>query len=202
MHAQKVPSAWEEFEERLTSHETVCPPEFRDAADAIRYLRDVLGDGYLEQARKMHKHPFVGLMPISWEGLRSEFFEWIAHLRRVRRCQNVDRVIGDLRASNKCTHAYNMIEIAGRLQESGFLVCFEPALGSDFPLRPDARIEVQATSESFFLELSCQSLSEKQLTAFEAMSACQEPVRKHFEMLKCSFRLHTIPALEHLAEII
>jgi len=196
-------SAWEELAVRLACPETVCPPEFRDVSDAVSYLRSVLGEDYLEGARKIRKHPFVGLLSISWPGLRSDFLNWVAHVRGVRQCQNVDRVIGDLRVANKCIHAYGMIEIGGRLRRSGLNVFFEPESGrNEFPFRPDARIDFPTTGESFFLELSCQWLAERQLGAFEAMGACHEPVRMHLETLKCSFRLRTIPAPDHMEEIV
>jgi hypothetical protein len=98
----------------LAGPEIECPPEFKDSHDAVTYLRGVLGEDYLDEARKISKHPFLSMMAISWPGLRSQFLDWIAHLRRVGECSNVDKVLKDLRIPNKCRHAYTMIEIGGR----------------------------------------------------------------------------------------
>jgi putative hemolysin len=88
------------------------------------------------------------------------------------------------------------------MRRSGFDLTFESELVTDFRLRPDALICLRDTDESFFLEFSSQSLARSQLTGFEAMAACSKPVEKYFETLKCVFRLHTIPAPEHLQEIV
>jgi hypothetical protein len=59
---------------------------------------------------------------------------------------------------------------------------FEPETETrDFRFRPDAHIQPTSPAESFFLELSCQALTHRQLNAFEAMAACEAPVKEHFE---------------------
>jgi hypothetical protein len=115
----------------------------------------------------------------------------------------VNRVLHDLRVPNKCHHAYALIEIGGRLQRRGFSVSFEPKLSDgNFPFRPDALVDFLSTSERLFLELSCQGLASRQLSAFEAMDACHQPIRRHFEKLKCSFSLRAIPAPNHMEDIV
>ena len=194
--------SWDEFARAMKTADTECPADFGDIEEAISYVRTVLGDDYLDEVRQLRKHPFRDLMFLSWPGLRSEFLDWIAHLRRVRECPNVDSILRDLRVANKCVHAYGVIKLAGRMRRSGFDLTFESEPAVDFQLRPDARICIPDTDESFFLEFSCQSLAQNQMTGFEAMAACSKPVDKYFETLKCVFRLRTIPAPKHLQEIV
>lgn len=194
--------SWDEFARAIKTADTECPADFGDVEEAISYVRTVLGDDYLDEVRQLRKHPFRDLVFLSWPGLRSEFLDWIAHLRRVRECPNVDRILQDLRVANKCVHAYGVIKLAGRMRQRGFDLTFESEPDAHFQLRPDARICVPDTDESFFLEFSCQSLAQNQMTGFEAMAACSKPVDKHFETLKCVFRLRTIPAPKHLQEIV
>jgi hypothetical protein len=108
-----------------------------------------------------------------------------------------------LQLPTKCAHAYWTIKVAGRMRRQSLDLAFEPecAIG-DFQHRPDVRADVPSTGERFFVEFSCQSLANNQLSAFEAMATCQEPINRHFERLKCSFRLRTIPAPNHMQEIV
>ncbi len=195
-------SGWDEFAAAMKNSDTECPTEFGDIEEAVTYLRTTLGEDYLDEVRQISKHPFRSLMFISWPGLRSDFLDWIAHLRRVRESPNVEKIFRDLRVPNKCVHAYGVLKFAGRMCRTGFDMTFEPESGPDFQPRPDARIRLAATDETFFLEFSGQSLARNQLSAFEAMAACSKPVDKYFETLKCVFRLRTIPAPEHMEEIV
>ena len=77
-------SGWDEFAAAMKNSDTECPTEFGDIEEAVTYLRTTLGEDYLDEVRQISKHPFRSLMFISWPGLRSDFLDWIAHLRRVR----------------------------------------------------------------------------------------------------------------------
>jgi len=195
-------SGWDEFAAAMKAPDTECPGEFGDIEEAIAYLRSVLGDDYLDEVCQIRKHPFRGLMFLSWPGLRSDFLDWIAHVRRVQECPNSGKIFGDLRVASKCVHAYGVLRFAGKMRRKGFGISFEPELGPDFHLRPDARIHVASTDEIFFLEFSGQWLAGRQLSGFEAMAACSQPVNRYFETLKHVFRLRTIPAPEHMEDIV
>jgi hypothetical protein len=198
----QLASGWDELAAAMKAPDTECPGEFGNIEEAIAYLRSVLGDDYLDQVCQIRKHPFRGLMFLSWPGLRSDFLDWIGHLRRVRGCPNVDRIFRDLRVASKCVHAYGVLRLAGKICRNGFDIAFEPESAADFRLRPDIRIYFAPTHEIFFLEFSGQSLAGNQLSGFEAMTACSQPVNRYFETLKHVFRLRTIPAPEHMEEIV
>jgi hypothetical protein len=198
----QLANSWDEFVAAMKAPDTECPGEFANIEAAITYLRSVLGDDYLDEVSQIRKHPFRQLMYLSWPGLRSDFLEWIAHLRRVRERPNVDRILRDLRIANKCVHAYGVLRLAGRVCGDGFDIAFEPELGSDFRRRPDLRIRCVPTHEILFLEFSGQSLAGDQWSGFEAMAACSQPVNRYFETLKHVFRLRTVPAPEHMEEIV
>jgi hypothetical protein len=196
-------SDWEQFSAALIQGGGRCPPEFINIREALSYLRRLLGEDYIEQANNIYAHPFLGLAAISWAGLRHEFLNWIGQVHSLEGCPNVEMVLHDLRVASRSVHAYALLEIGGRLRQQGFEVSFEPETEvPDFRFRPDARIGLPFTGESFFVELSCQSLAHRQMNAFDAMAACQRPVQEHFEKLKCSFRLQRIPAPEHLDELV
>jgi hypothetical protein len=198
----QLASSWGEFATAMKAPDTECPGEFANTEEAITYLRSVLGDDYLDDVRQIRKHPFRQLMFVSWPGLRSEFLDWIAHVRRVKECVNTEKLLCDLRIPSKSVHAYGVLRLAGRLRRRGFGVAFEPDLGTDSRLRPDARIDFASTDEDFFLEFSGQWLAERQLNGFEAMAACSQPVNKYFETLKHAFRLRKIPAPQHMEDIV
>jgi hypothetical protein len=198
----QLASSWGEFAVAMNAPDTECPADFANIDEAISYLGSVLGEGYLDEVCQIRKHPFRQLKFLSWPGLRSDFLDWIAHVRRVQECVNVDKLFCDLRIANKCVHAYGVLRLAGKIRRKDFDIAFEPELDGDFPMRPDARIQFAPTSESFFLEFSGQWLAGRQLSGFEAMAACSQPVNRYFETLKHVFRLRTTPAPEHLEEIV
>ena len=167
-------TTWDEFSTTLESSETVCPEEFANIREAVKYLLTLLGEDYVKEAQMITRHPFLGLMTLSWPSLRSEFLEWVAHVRSVAHCPNLEKILRDLRIPNKCGHAYAMVEIAGRMKRWGFNISFEPqGCEREAGLRSDACVELRRTNETFFLELSCQGLADRQLSAFDAMNACQ-----------------------------
>jgi len=193
---------WDYFSAAITQSEGQCPAEFADVPAALQFLRGVLGEDYVEQANRVYAHPFLGLAVFSWPGLRQQFLNWIGHVHSLRDCTNVRQVLDDLRLPTKAAHAYALLEASGQLLQQGFRISFEPKTNTDdFPFRPDALVELPATGEKLYLEVSCQSLTQRQVSAFDAMAACEHPVKEHFEVLKCSFRLRRIPAPEHLDEL-
>jgi hypothetical protein len=195
-------SGWTELAAAMKEPLTECPGEFGNIEEAIAYLRSVLGDVYLDEVCQIRKHPFRQLMFLSWPGLRSDFLDWIGHVRRVHGCENAGKLFRDLRLPSKCVHAYGMLRLAGKLRRRTFGIAFEPELGTDFRLRPDACIHFASTDEICFLEFSGQWLAGRQLSGFEAMAACSQPVNRYFETLKHVFRLRTIPAPEHMKDIV
>jgi hypothetical protein len=162
----------------------------------------VLDDDYLDEVCQIRKHPFRQLMFLSWPGLRSDFLDWIAHVRRVHGCVNAGKLFRDLRLPNKCVHAYGVLRLVGKLRRRAFGIASEPELGTDSRRRSDARIHYAHTDENFFPEFSAQWLAGRQLSGFEAMAACSQPVNRYFENLKHVFRLRTIPAPEHMEDIV
>lgn len=193
---------WDSFSAAITQSGGQSPAEFADIQAALLFLRGILGEDYVEQANRIYAHPFLGLAVFSWPGLRQEFLNWIGHVRLLQDCTNVREVLDDLRLPTKAAHAYALLEASGQLLRQGFRISFEPKTNTDdFPFRPDALVELPPTGEKLYLEVSCQSLTQRQVSAFDAMAACERPVKEHFEVLKCSFRLQRIPAPEHLDEL-
>jgi hypothetical protein len=194
---------WDDFCGALIGGGGRSPAGFTDLAAALAYLRGLLGEDYCEKANEICAHPFLGLAVVSWPGVRQEFFDWIGYVRSLEEALNVRRVLHDLRLASRAIHAYTLLGIAGRLRQQGLAVSFEPETETrDFRFRPDVQIQTASPAESFFLELSCQAQTHRQLNAFEAMAACEAPVKEHFEKLRCSFRLDRIPAPEHMEELV
>ena len=193
---------WDYFSAAITQSEGQCPAEFADVPAALQFLRGVLGEDYVEQANRVYAHPFLGLAVFSWPGLRQQFLNWIGHVHSLQGCANIRQVLDDLRVPTKAAHAYALLEASGQLLRQGFRISFEPKTNThDFPFRPDALVELPATGESLYLEVSCQGRTHRQVSAFDAMAACERPVKEHFEVLKCSLHLQRIPAPEHLDEL-
>lgn len=193
---------WDYFSAAITQSGGRCPAEFADIPAALRFLRGLLGEDYVEEANRIHAHPFLGLAVFSWPGARQQFLDWIGYVRSLQDCTNVKRVLDDLRVPTKSIHAYTLLDISGQLVQQGFRVSFEPGTNThEFRFRPDALVELPATGESLYLEVSRQSRTHLQMSAFDAMAACERPVKEHFEALKCLFRLQRIPAPEHLNDL-
>lgn len=194
---------WDYFSAAITQSGGRCPAEFANIPAALRFLRGLLGEDYVEEANRIHAHPFLGLAVFSCPGARQQFLNWIDHVRSLQDCTNVRSVLDDLRRPTKSIHAYTLLEISGQLVQRGFRISFEPGTNThEFRFRPDALVELPATGESLYLEVSRQSRTHLQMRAFDAMAACERPVKEHFEALKCSFRLKRIPAPEHLNDLI
>ena len=140
-------------------------------------------EDYVDRANRIYAHPFLGLAVFSWPGLRQEFLNWIGHVRLLQDCRNVSQVLDDLRLPAKAAHAYALLEASGQLLRQGFRISFEPKTNTDdFSFHPDALVELPPTGEKLYLEVSCQSLTQRQVSAFDAMAACERPVKEHFEL--------------------
>jgi len=138
----------------------------------LEYLRKVLGNEFPLRAARVQppsRNPILASLLFPLTGAVAGLKDWSIGLRALSGTSGLDKVLADLESVHptKPSHAFYLIEIAGKLRRQGFTVLLEPTTPNPLTLkRPDAALENSDTKETFYLEVSILGLSAMQSEGF------------------------------------
>src|SRR6266403_829802 len=138
----------------------------------LEYLRSVLGEEFPFRAARVQppsSNPILVSLLFPLTGAVGGLKDWSIGLRALSGTSGLNEVLADLDRAHptKPSHAFYLIEVAGKLRRQGFTVSFEPSPPDPLTLkRPDALLKCPGTSEKFYFEASVQGLSAIQSEGF------------------------------------
>jgi len=142
----------------------------------LEYLRKVLGEEFPLRAARVQppsSNPILASLLLPLTGAVAGIKDWSIGLRALSGTSGLNEVLADLERVHptKPSHAFYLIEVAGKLHRQGFTVSFEPTAPDPLTLkRPDAVLANWDSSERFYLEVSVQGLSAMQSEGFYLLS--------------------------------
>jgi hypothetical protein len=161
-------------------------------------LRNLLGEAFPRRAARIQppsKNPILASLLVPFNGAVAGLETWSQSLTTLSGVAGLDSVLADLqshRDSTEPSHAFYLIEAAAKLFHAGLKVSFEPSLPSGFASKPDLMLEHDATREKFYLELTVQSLSSKQVEGLRLL-AISIP-KAAFPDVLCAAVWHDMPS--------
>lgn len=138
----------------------------------LEYLREVLGEEFPIRAARVQppsSNLILASLLFPLTGAVTGLKDWSIGLRALSGTSGLNDVLRDLGRVHptKPSHAFYLIEVAGKLRRQGFTVSFEPPPADPFTLkRPDAILENGGTGERLYFEVSVQGLSAMQSEGF------------------------------------
>lgn len=162
--------SWDKYIQRWNLSD-LGDAERRRTEDSLRYLRGILGEGYLRRADGQG-NPMLFWYFTDWsDGARLSMIRFSdalkalevaaryrAILRRIRKPKNLDELL----------EGRSVIEVAYKFYRAGFTIEFEPPVtvkdhrGIDGPRNPDMRITDPETGEEIIVEVSRMNSSAHQ----------------------------------------
>lgn len=168
-------------------------------------LRNILGEGFPRRAARIHppsKNPILASLLVPFNGAVAGLESWSQSLTALSGTPGLDSVLNDLqshRESTEPSHAFYLIETAAKLLHAGLNVSFQPSLPSGFGSKPDLMVEYGATQEKFYLELTVQSLSSKQIEGLRLLGISIP--KAAFPDVLCAAIWHDVPSDAQLQSI-
>ena len=201
------PFDWNDQASRVKHIEGLTDYEKTHAKDALIFLGQKLGDGFLrpsaDQDNRGYGHPLMSYLINYVPWTRRFLIQLAEDIRTVEGAGGLKKLLSDLKDGELYAHNYLVLHCAAKLTREGFDACFEPTRpkGND-EKQPDIRVTNTSTGEVVFLEIAvtCSSLQERK--AEEDFSALTWKLMQANAGLRWCGRLRKSLAQPHLEEVL
>jgi hypothetical protein len=212
---------WDKVIAHCDSLEDLSQDERNKAKDAIQFLKEELGNNFLQKASK-EKHPMFSTSnskDIWFTGTKYSYIgtirniapwtrKWITWLatamKELKYQNNYSSLLERIKDKNRFIEAVSVLEIAYKLSKSGFSISVDPIVTVNGQNKqPDLKITDKYTGEQLFVEVSIQSVDIRQKEQLETLHTFTESLRRSFGSLVYAGAIYRQGlAKSHLHEII
>jgi len=188
---------WDKLVQQCETIKGLTKVEKAKAKDAFEFLKDELGEEFLEVAFT-ERHPIIfeiiNLVALSRRRI-TDFAESLSYLKNAGNYVSLIRRIKDPRRFHE---AVSVLEVAYKFFQVGYKITFDPEVASK---QPDLSIIDITNNETSFIEVALQGESRNRREASNILRQIQKTILSINDILFC-VKIHKIFADQHLREII
>lgn len=189
---------WAKMINSCSSIEGLAEKEIKEAQDAFRTLKDVLGEHFLGMVfSKDHPIFFNLINMVVWT---RRWIIWVASALKNSLIYDKERIlIKSFKSLDRYYEALSLLKYTDKLYKAGLKITIAPPVGNKIP---DIQIINEANGETVIIEVSVQYESEREKKATKTMMAIFSVVIQSTSGMAFSGAVYKTMADKHLSEII
>lgn len=193
---------WDKLSQHCDILEGLTEFEKERAKRAFQYLREELGENFLDNAFNA-QHP-ICLYVINLVPWTRKWITWLAEaMRELKEHDNYVSILNRIKNGDKAKEGLSVLEIAYKFSKMGFKVSFDPSIKiSQVKKIPDLKIANEESNEAFFVEVSILEESRVQKQAFNTLQKITEPLWRSIPFIHYCGRIHKSLAERHVDDLV
>ncbi|MBI5806278.1 hypothetical protein HZA73_09550 [candidate division TA06 bacterium] len=189
---------WAKMANSCTTIEGLSEKEIKDAQDAFRTVKDVLGEHFLDMVFSEDHPIFFNL--INMVAYTRRWIIWVANALKGSLIYDQRKVlIKYFKSPDRYHEALSLLKYSDKLHKAGFKIKINPPVGNKIA---DIQIVNEENDELIIIEVSIQYESVREKEAFKTMIAISRSVIQFTPGITFSGAVYRIMAEKHLSEII
>jgi len=193
---------WEKLIQHCEKIEGFTDFEKEKCKRAFQFLREELGDNFLERAFD-EQHP-ICLYLVNLAPWTRKWIIWFAEaLKELRKAKNYSNLLNRIKDGNRFSEGLSVLESAYKFSKAGFEITIDPPVDvSKREKIPDLKLIDEDTKEESFVEVSILGESKASRDAFQTMDKIIQSLWPYVPFIHYCGRIYKAISERHLNEIV